>query len=281
MVDTSQLQQQAQRVSQRQQELAGMTRAGAGLSEQLREAVADRFQSSPLYSAREQAAQQVLTSPTRAREYVSNIQEQGQPLSPIQQESIIAARRAADVVPLMTLNDLLRAREGTIEQAIQGGLTGFQSLLSSAQQQAQAEQNLLSNLLSIESQQREAEALSTLDLNDRVVVMDRFGNIIQEIPKGATPTSGTAGITAEEWLEAERAASGQAGLQATTPAPTYTPSSGEGTVSDDGQWIFSGGRWIVNPNPTAKTNVDWSQFGLDLEEDRQIGQSANLRYEGF
>lgn len=247
MVDTSQLQQQAQRVSQRQQELAGMTRAGAGLSEQLREAVADRFQSSPLYPAREQAAQQTLTSPTRAREYVSGLVQGGDILSPTQQQSIIASRRAADVVPLMTLNDLLRAREGTIEQAIQGGLTGFQSLLSSAQQQAQAEQNLLSNLLSIESQQREAETVSTLDLGDRIALMDRFGNIIQEIPKGATPSTAGSSEWGLEELIAVLPLLNNLNLNGTqtldyTNAPTYTPSGGAGTR--DGNWVWDGREWL-------------------------------------
>jgi len=122
-------------------------KSGANLSGMLRDAVADRYSDSPLYPRREEAAQQVLTSAPRARESVAQLvqagaagQPGGQILSPTQQQSIISGRRAADVVPLLSLNDLIQARAGDIDTAVAGGLSGFQTLLGAQQAGAQLQQ---------------------------------------------------------------------------------------------------------------------------------------------
>lgn len=128
---------------------AQITEQAGRLPMLLRSAVTDNLQSSPLFGQREQAAQQVLTSATRGREEISNILQAGQRgepggaiLSPTQQQSILTGRRAADVVPLLSLNDLIQAQTGGVETAIAGGLGLGQSLQDAAGQRAATELEL-------------------------------------------------------------------------------------------------------------------------------------------
>lgn len=47
----------------------------------------------------------------------------------------------------------------------------------------------------------------------------------------------------------------------TEPQPSFTPGGGEGSISPQGQWIFSGGLWIPNAGAAATTT------GTTIEED--------------
>lgn len=123
--------------------------AGAKLPQMLREAVSERFSQSPLLGQRDAAAEQVLTSAPRARADLAQLvqagaagQPGGQILSPTQQQSIISARRAADVVPLLSLNDLLQVQTGGVETAVDAGLSGFETLLGAQQARAQLKQSM-------------------------------------------------------------------------------------------------------------------------------------------
>ncbi len=146
---------QISRVRSAGQRASQLAQSGAGLEQQLRQAVTDKISGSPLFAQREEAAQTAITSPTRAREALAQT-VQTQPLSPTQQQSILASRQAADVVPLLSLNDLLQAQTGGVGTAVQAGLGSFQSLLNAANQQVGTEQNTLQNLLA--QSQREDQA---------------------------------------------------------------------------------------------------------------------------
>ena len=144
MADYSQANELLSRAQSTSQEAIKATAGASGLQNTLRQAITERY-GDPLSGQREQAAQTVLNSPTNARSYVADVVQGRGPnqaiLSPTQQQSIIASRRAADVAPLMTLNDLLRMRTGGVDETINTGMSALQGLISAAQQQAQLYQN--------------------------------------------------------------------------------------------------------------------------------------------
>ena len=169
-LDTSSIDPLFQQAQQATDQATSLAASGANLPQQLREAVTGRLESSPLFGQREKAAEQVLTSGSRAREDISGILKKGQAgeaggaiLSPTQQQSIISARGAADVVPLTSLNDLLTARIGGVDTAVNAGLNAYQTMLQNAQNLAttktgQAE-SAFNRLLQLAADKRAEEEL--------------------------------------------------------------------------------------------------------------------------
>ena len=218
------LQAQAQRVSQAQRTASGMSAQAFKLPDMLRQAITEKFQQSPLYGAREQAAQQVLTSPTRSREELAGMVNapDGTIFSPTQQQSILASRRAADVVPLMSINDLLQAQTGGLENLIGAGTRAFQAQVAQAQGQAGAEQSLWENMFQQQQQQEQVR-----QFNEQLA-----------------------------WQQQKAAQTGVAGaddiLQTAVPdygeEPQYSPAEGPGAlaVNDQGVvWEFDGRNWVA------------------------------------
>lgn len=202
MADFSSLTSAFDQANQAAKTANNMAGASASLPDMLRQAIAERF-NDPLQGQRETASQNVLTSPTRAREYVTNLGQSGQAiLSPAQQESIIAARRAADVVPLQSLNDMLQARFGGINdtinnatnqwgamtQAQQGNATLLQQQAESAfdrmYKEAQLNKssvgsNLLANLLNKPTEPKPTEIPTT-----KVLGITMKGQVGTQSPEG-------------------------------------------------------------------------------------------------
>ena len=118
------------------QDAVNLSGAGANLEKMLRESIADRFTGSPLNAQRETAAQTLLTSPERSRASMAELVKTN-PLSPNQQQSIQASQYASDIIPMMTMNDLLGIRSGTINDALGGGINAFNTLLKAQQGKAQ------------------------------------------------------------------------------------------------------------------------------------------------
>lgn len=111
--------------------------AGYNLPSQLRSAISERFANSPLIGQREEALKTVLTSPERSREAVASKVQGGTILSPTQQQSIMAAQRAADVVPLISINDLLQNQFGSISDLVNAGTGAYQAQVAADQGKAQ------------------------------------------------------------------------------------------------------------------------------------------------
>lgn len=137
-----QVEQEFTKARQTGQQAIDFAKSGANLESMLRESVTERMQRSPLFGQREQAAEQVLTSAPRAREDISQTIQEGNILSPTQQQSIMAQRQASDVVPLTSLNDLVQSLTGGVETAVGAGTDAFNTILSALQAQAQLEQTM-------------------------------------------------------------------------------------------------------------------------------------------
>lgn len=133
MVDFSSVQPMQQKAQQLEERALQTSVSGITLPDKLRAAVSERFQDSPLLKQRDSALSTFMTSPDRAREDVAEKVRGGTILSPTQQQSIISARRAADTVPLVSLNDLLNAQFGSMGEIVNAGTRGYQAQIAADQ----------------------------------------------------------------------------------------------------------------------------------------------------
>ena len=267
--------------SQASQGVIDTARSGANLSGMLREAVADRFTNSPLNPAREQAAQQVLTSAPRARADVASMVQAGargeaggQILSPTQQQSIIAGRRAADVVPLMTLNDLIQNRAGDIDTAVAGGLSGFQTLLGAEQAgaalQQQQSESALSRFLSEQDLKLKASADARAGGEGSVLaqLLAQMQNQGQGEQAGPNPefvsvASQYAPDNAAKLHIQQNPGMSLVSVQGMDEElPVYAP-EGQVMVNDDGSYsvIYENGQWQPYQEDTKEKNWLQKIFG--------------------
>jgi len=95
------------------------------LPDALRQAVTERFKESPLYGQFQGAAQNVLTAVPEYRKTLADLVGSGTVLSPNQQQALLARRQASAIVPLISLNDLLKSQTGGMEELIGAGTRAF------------------------------------------------------------------------------------------------------------------------------------------------------------
>jgi hypothetical protein len=197
----------------------------------LRQAVYERFKNSPLHGQFQGAAQNFLTAvPQKRAELASMVQGGGPILNPNQQQSILAGTRAANLVPLISLNDLLKSQTGGMETLIQGGTNAYNAQVAAAQAAAELKQQQYKDILANLVQEKEWQ-------------MEQ-----QKIDK---PTSSSGGGIGDELtkLIMQRLMGQQQIPSNFGNAPMYSPFEGVGTISQDGNWYFSGedneyGGWL-------------------------------------
>lgn len=144
--------------NQAQENVYNMSKASGSLEKMLREAVNERFTSSPLYGQREEAGKNLMTTPANTRAELAKMAQSGQAiLSPTQQESVVAGRRAAAVAPLMTINDLIQNRTGGMENTINQGIGAWNTMLNAEQNRATSLQNQAQNEWERQMKEREYE----------------------------------------------------------------------------------------------------------------------------
>lgn len=134
---------------------------GNTLADELRKAVGERFAESPVAKESATARSGFLAAAPAARSEVADLVKSGTILSPSQQNSILAAKRAAALVPLMASNVNQQAVFGTLEDLINAGTNAFkaQSDLETGKAQIarQSYSDLLTTLLQ-KAQESRAEA---------------------------------------------------------------------------------------------------------------------------
>ena len=154
--------QQAKTAAYTASQTAAQTAANATeLPDALRSAVAERFQESPLHGQFEGAAQNFLTAvPQKRVDLASMVQGGGPILSPNQQQSILAGTRAASMVPMISLNDLIQSQTGTMADLIGAGTRAYtaqgQRQLSAAEILGQFVNDLLNQFVT-EEQMRQTQ----------------------------------------------------------------------------------------------------------------------------
>lgn len=121
-----------------QQGVVSGMQAGTKLPDMLRQAVSERFKDSPIYAEREGAAQNLMNTPSEYRADMANLGQSGQAiLSPSQQQALVSQARSAAVTPLMTLNDILSMRTGSVSDIMKETMGAYNTDLQAKQLNAQ------------------------------------------------------------------------------------------------------------------------------------------------
>lgn len=160
---------------------------GPNLADELRKAVGERFNSSPLAQQTAQAQSDFLAAGPQARADVAGLVNSGSILSPTQQQSILAAKRSAALVPLTAAGIMNNAEFGTMQDLINAGIGGYnaeaQRQSGLAQLASQNYSNLL-NELTTKVQLTKASQPDTqvVEANGRkLLINSQTGQVIQDL----------------------------------------------------------------------------------------------------
>lgn len=201
----------------------------------LRQAVSERFKASPLTQQFGGAAQDFLAAIPQERANLANLAQTGQAvMSPNQQQAVLASTRAANLIPLISLNDLLQSQFGKSDELVGAGTRSYQAYAQGLQSQAEIARQKLNDLITGSIAGREA------DLAER-----KFQEEIRQFnesqkTKGSSGTGligGLAGLLS------------QIGVTPTSSAvsPQFSPATGPGTGYEDDSgnlWEFQAdGTW--------------------------------------
>jgi len=201
-----------------QQGVVSGMQASTKLPDMLKQAVSEKFKSSPIYGDREGAAKNLMDTPTSYRADMANLGQTGQAiLSPTQQQALVSQARSTATVPLMTLNDILGMRTGSVNDIMNSAIGANQTDL-------QAQQLNADNLY------RNATGAYDRDLAERKFAYDQ-----------SKSSGGLSGLDL----------SGLLGGQPTEQKPAYSASS-LNAVSPGGEWSFNGRDW----DPVQQTSTD-------------------------
>src|SRR3990167_3846463 len=204
----------AQQASQSATQTAGDAAANAfKMPDLLRQAVSERFKESPLTGQFGTAAQQFLTAVPQKRTELANLAQTGQAvLSPNQQQSILAGTRAANLVPLISLNDLLQSQFGAGSDLVNAGTGAYNAYATVLQNRATgARQNYEDVLAQLVAQQEAKQQEAQMELDWYKAMKEGSGNgeINVKYPDEELPPTPTS-----------------TGLNSV--GPSYTPSTGVG-----------------------------------------------------
>ena|SRR3990167_7883129 len=223
----------AQQASQSATQTAGDAAANAfKMPDLLRQAVSERFKESPLTGQFGTAAQQFLTAVPQKRTELANLAQTGQAvLSPNQQQSILAGTRAANLVPLISLNDLLQSQFGAGSDLVNAGTGAYNAYATGLQNRATgARQNYEDVLAQLVAQQEVKQQEAQMEL-------DWY--------KARKESGSGTGSSLADIIAAIKAA--QSGGTSGGEGPMFTPSTGPGTGYEDDNgnlWQFqSDGTW--------------------------------------
>lgn len=200
------------------------------LGDKLRTAISERFQESPLAKQREGALKTFITSAPNARADIAEQVKGGTIFNPSQQQALIAGRRASDVVPLVSLNDLLQAQFGGMGDLVTAGTNAYKEQVGSLQGAAQLARQRADSAL--------AQLYKTAEFN------------LEKAKVGAANAPSEIELLLAQLLGGQQGAAGETGVAGQGPTgpesfPTSIPSEDlqqrvTGTInSPGGQYTFN------------------------------------------
>lgn len=242
------LDQQATAAEDRAISLAG---SSSSLADKLRSAVAGRFQESPIAQQRDVALKEFITTAPNARANIAEQVRGGTIFNPNQQQAIIASKQAANVVPLLSLNDLLTAQNGTMADVIGSGINAFKAQSDAANTAASIARS-------------RAESAYDRSLKERELALKSAGSAPSALEQLIMKY-----ITGQQSTDTQDASS-----QVAEPAPAGIPSedfqarASGGIRSPGGQWLFNRQTQSWQPSTIPETQYNRGQ----IIEDDQTGQ---------
>lgn len=163
----------------------------------------------------DKATSEYLASPQVGREKFQDI------FNPFTREKLVSQYVGQESLPMLALSSIYGQRAGSIGDLVQSGVGAFEAQTDAADTAAQSARLNYEDLLS--------EYKITEDL---ALQREKLGAATKENPLQAL-------INAAISERLSPAATADTGI-----SPQYTPAEGEGAISDDGQWTFSGGQWV-------------------------------------
>jgi hypothetical protein len=237
MIDTSSVQPLEDRARSLEEKAISSSSAQYTLPDKLRSAISERFTDSPLIKQRESALQTFLTSPDRARSEVAGKVASGTILSPTQQQAIISGHRAADTVPLVSLNDLLQSQFGSIGDLVTAGSNAYKGVVAAdqgaaglARQQADSALKRLFDEAAFDLEKQKlaaSSAPSPLEAMLQQLLMGQGGTGATGVPEGFEPENKPTGIPSDEFVSRVR----QSGGQVNSPGGQWT------FLNNVGDWV--------------------------------------------
>jgi hypothetical protein len=207
-----------------QTQAAAYQSASALLPQKLKDALNEKMDyNKDIIEQKNKAMSEYFQAPSQARAKYSDPSSEYHIWNPFQQEALVAQERAGAYGNYANLVDILGQRQGSLADIIQAGTGAFQADVMGKQGAADIKRQRYLDLLG-EAQLKSDAAYKAASLakgsgggsgwEDILGLAQALGLIPGEVQAGG------AGVTEEE--------------------PRYSPSSGVGTLSSGGQWIYTG-----------------------------------------
>ena len=217
----SEITQQKKQAAETSVQAAGLEATALSLGDILmgsvRDARAERGVSK-LAEDRGTAMGQLASEPADIREFGT---QEGFRMDPLDVDAFTGQARAQNLRTLGTVAQKGKEQEGTLQEVIQAGANQMYGMASMKEAEAKKDRE-------------EADAL----MEELIYEADRADQKFDEWYKREQLGDSRKG--------SEKSSVDLTDIQGSTPAPQYTPATGEGTVSDDGQWIYKEGKWSGN-----------------------------------
>jgi hypothetical protein len=163
--------------------------------------------------------------------------------NPFQREALVQKATNNAYIPYQTNTEVLAQRLGTIQDIINSATGAFGAQVTSAQGAATAAENKYNRLFGL------AGAKSDVAYkNAQLTNSDSGGNSLFDWPT-TTPTTPT-----------------QQNYTPTEPEPNYSPVQGEGAKSNQGQWIYHAGEWMINVKYFSSGTTNTPTSGMSNED---------------
>jgi hypothetical protein len=205
---------------------------------------------------------QMVADPTGIRERTSSTGM----VDPSSVNALTSEARLQNLRTLGTVSTQERLNQGSLDEVIQAGANQLkaraQMLYAQAQKDA-AKAQALQQQLDYNLRKKAQEFSQKMELQRFDLQKKNLEPSYSSSVSGGTKS--TSGTRSRSSSGSSRAKSGSKSTsRVTSSPPMYTPVGGMGTVSNNGDWVFSSSGWVENKKSTAKSSIDKLKeaFGL-------------------
>lgn len=216
------------------QSYADVSQGAGSIENELKKAAMEAYDyNKDIIAPLDQATSQYLTGPQVAREKYQNI------FNPFTREKLVSQYVSQQASPMLALSSILGSRLGSIGDITQSGVNAYQSKIDASKINAEMARQGYEDALK-EYQVSEDLALQRAKLGQENSPLDI--------------------------LTALGAMGGMGGATPTESEPSYSPRTGEGSMSQGGQWKFTGGKWqpVVSDTQAPASDSIKEQMGLAM-----------------
>jgi hypothetical protein len=209
---------------------------GSTLPDMLKEALTKKFSTNnPLVADREGKLTNYMNSVTQAPLNVTSNTAGGNAnvvYNPLQQANLIQQYRSAPLSALTTSNYLLGLNQGGIQNVIDATGRAYGAGTQRLLGEADIKHNIYNDLFN-EAQQKAQQDMEERKFQEQIRQFDTQENRLSSNASSSTPDYSFL----TDLL-------GGGGSNASSSKPMYSPATGNGSFSKDGQWAYYDGEWL-------------------------------------